>query len=146
MRQNLYKINADSEGGLYVVGAAGVLLYRAPGSAPWVSLTVDARPTDNRLFTVACGPTGARSTCFAVGGAGGGMILAGARDAWRSVDALSGNDVGDFPGLNGVWVDGAGNAYVVGNSGFTAYTDGASAYRSRVALTPTPVLMPIAAM
>lgn len=137
MRQNLYKINPDGEGGLYVVGAAGVVLYRARGATSWAQLTIDARPTDNRLFTVSCASTG--SSCFAVGGAGGGMVLTGARDAWRSVDLLSGEDVGDFPGLNGVWVDGAGNAYVVGNSGFTAYIDANSAYRPPVALTSNTV-------
>lgn len=133
LRQSFYKIARDGEGALYVVGTGATLLRRAAGASTWVSLSVDARPTDNRLFTVACAREGSR--CYAVGGAGGGLLLAGSRDVWRSVERLGATDVQDLPGLNGVWVDAAGTAFVVGNNGLTLFTDGVDAYRPTAALT-----------
>ncbi len=116
---NLYKITAASDDALMVVGADGLVL-RYDG-ARWARLSAVVRDDDDRLFTVSC--VEGRDDCYAVGGAGSGLLLRGGATRWESVATL-----GDPPGLNGVWAQDDEHVFVVGVGGYTAVVGGARPY------------------
>ncbi len=116
---NLYKITAGRDGALMVVGANGLVL-RYDGTR-WARLPATVRDEDDRLFTVSC--VEGRDDCYAVGGAGSGVLLRGDATRWESVATL-----GDPPGLNGVWAQDDEHVFVVGVGGYTAVVGGARPY------------------
>jgi photosystem II stability/assembly factor-like uncharacterized protein len=126
--ENLYKIDRADDGSLLVVGSGGLMLRRDPGTGRWSTVSTGVRVNDNRLFTVSCSV----GQCYAVGGAGSGIVLAqaGGVTDWRTVAGFE-----DLPGLNGVWVQDPRNVWIVGNNGLTMHTNGVASYRPPAAPT-----------
>lgn len=116
---NLYKVTAARDGAMVAVGAGGLVL-RYDG-ARWARVPAGVRADDDRVFTVSC--VEGTDDCYAVGGAGEGMLLRGDAAGWAPTDAL-----GEPPGLNGVWAQDAEHVFVVGVGGYTAVVGGLRPY------------------
>ena len=121
--RNLYKI-ARGALGTFIVGEGGTLLSLRGdrASSAYEAVSTDWRASDNRLFTVSCDAL--TPVCFAVGGAGAGVVLRGDATGWRAIDGL-----GELPGLAGVFAQDANSAFIVGAYGFTLHTNTVSFYR-----------------
>lgn len=112
--ENLYKI-ARSTDRYVVVGSEGVAFVTDGASAQEIPTGVTA--ADNRLFTASCDG----AFCAAVGGVASGLVLT----TFMGPDSLRLNGevspAGQLPGLNGVFVQDAGNVFAVGVGGFTMH-------------------------
>ncbi len=116
--------------GAYVVGANGVVLRWERATDRWSRVAVAGlRATDNRLFTVSCAP--GAPTCWAVGGAGAGLVARGAGEAWET-PALTSDELAP---LNGVWARDASSAFLVGNGGAVYFASASGLAQARVART-----------
>lgn len=128
--ENLYKIARINDDEMLIVGAGGVVLRASAAGLREVPATV--RASDNRLFTASCRDDG---TCFAVGGAGSGLMLIGAplSDAGMSSAPLG----EELSGLNGVWVQDRANVFAVGVSGTNLHTNALTRFVGRAATSAT---------
>lgn len=128
--ENLYKITRINDDEALIVGAGGVALRASAAGLREVPVTV--RGSDNRLFTASCREDG---TCFAVGGAGSGLMLVGQP---LSDAGMFSSPLGDeLSGLNGVWVQDSGNTYVVGVSGTNLHTNNLTRFMGRASTPAT---------
>lgn len=128
--ENLYKIARLNDDEMLIVGAGAVALRASAAGLREVPVT--ARGSDNRLFTASCREDG---TCFAVGGAGSGLMLVGQP---LSDAGLIASPLGEeLSGLNGVWVQDSGNTYVVGVSGTNLHTNALTRFVGRAATPAT---------
>lgn len=128
--ENLYKITRINDDEMLIVGAGAVALRASAAGLREVPVT--ARGSDNRLFTASCREDG---TCFAVGGAGSGLMLVGHP---LSDAGMVSSPLGDeLSGLNGVWVQDSGNTYVVGVSGTNLHTNNLTRFMGRAATPAT---------
>lgn len=125
--RNLYKI-ADGALGTFIVGEGATLLRRGDDGR-WNRVDAAIRATDNRLFTVSCDRIAPR--CFAVGGAGDGIVVRGDATGWRTL-----SDFGALPGLAGVWMQDANSTFIVGAYGFTMHTNNVTSYSPSSPETP----------
>lgn len=128
--ENLYKIARVSDDEMLIVGAGGVALRASAAGLREVPVSV--RASDNRLFTASCRDDG---TCFAVGGAGSGLMLVGEPlgDAGMSSAPLG----EELSGLNGVWVQDRANVFAVGVNGTNLHTNGLSRFVGRASTPAT---------
>lgn len=127
--ENLYKIAADGPA-LVVVGSGGLVLRLDSPGAEWREISPSAGPRA-RLFTVHC----ALGACAAVGGAGNGVWLTSRGGPWRSVRTPEEDEGDPLPGLNGVWVRGADDAYAVGVDGLVMHLAADGLLRARAPVT-----------